>query len=323
MANYYVIEKNRIIIKPLAFLKPIGFAFIALFLLTPVVTLLLIVKGNVNEIQPKSFGSFVLIFPMLLACIPFFTYSRRQLIFDQQQQSIHLKTIFGSKLLLRFNEVADIVLKATLGMAYYIKSKADRYGKGYRISPSFANLTDKAKTEYDSVLLPAIRKVLVADKSVKAPETIPAPVDAARLEYYKPHSKGYILKPGNKFTFLAPLLMFCLAAWSLRTEDFGITLFVPIIFIIVFASKRVVFDKTGNQVSTYFLGLPILNYAIKDFAGFDIVRKTMNGIYNGTDVRLKFLKPGNKNNNEVTLRSFGKTNPIEPFINETEFVMKG
>jgi hypothetical protein len=323
MAHYYSIEKDRIIIKPLAFLKPIGLAFIALFLLTPIVTLLLIVKGNINEIQPKSFGAFILVLPMLLACIPLFTYSRRQLIFDKQQQVIYLKTIFGQRVLLRFNEVADIFLKATLGMAYYLKSKADRYGKGYRISPTFANVTDKAKTEYESVLLPAIRQALAAGKVIDTPETINTVTYAGQLEYYTPHTKGYILKPANRLTLLPALIMFGLGAWFLRHDEYGFVLFVPITIIVVAASKRVVFDTVQKQVSTYLLGFPILNYPLTDFAGFGIVRKTVNGIYNGTDVRLKFLKAGSKNNSEVTLRNFGKTNPVEPFIKETEFVMKG
>ncbi|MET4082175.1 hypothetical protein ABIB40_002131 [Pedobacter sp. UYP30] len=111
-------------------------------------------------------------------------------------------------------------------------------------------------------------------------------------------------------------------AWFLRKEDFSIMLFIPIIITAVLVSKRVVFDAAQKQVSVYLLGFPFKNCAFADFSGFNIVRKTYNGIYNGTDVAVKFLKPGNKTLKKVTLRSFGKTKLIEPFINETEYIMK-
>lgn len=324
MANQ-VIEKDLIIVKPLAYLKPIGIALLLLFILSPIATLLILVQGNLSEIQPSSLHSMVLVLPMMLACIPLFTYSSRRVIFDQKQQAIYLKTIFGKKLLLQFNEVDDIVLKATLGMAYYVKSKADRYGKGYRISSSFANDTDKAKIAYDSTVLPAIRQMLAATQAIES-NTLAQPepriVDAAHLEFYKPHNKVYILKIGNRFTYLPALVMFTVAAWYLRKEDFGIMFFIPITIIVALISKRVVFDTVQKQVSVYFLGIRFKKCAFIDFSGFNIVRKTYNGMYNGTDVTIKFLKPGSKTLQEVTLRSFGKTNPIEPFMNETEFIVK-
>ena len=104
-------------------------------------------------------------------------------------------------------------------------------------------------------------------------------------------------------------------------KQVSLFLLIPIVLGLLTITKKVVFDAIQSKIKVYRMGFLFITYPIADFAGFNIVRKTYNGLYSGTDVRLKFIKPGSKQQRELTLIDFNKTNPVEPFINETEFVI--
>jgi hypothetical protein len=332
MAKYYSIDKGSVMIKPLAFMAPIGWALIALFVLMPITIILIMVKGHLQQIEAKYFASYFMMFPFLLACIPLFTYSRRQVIFDAYQQTIYLKTIFSQKALMTFANAADIKCQTTFGMVYFIKSKDDRYGKGYRISPSFSGEKDKDKIVYDSTVLPEIYKLLSSAPTTVA-DNNKALFDAGHLSYYETTPPGYILKPASVLKFLPLIILFGLAIFYYWYQAFtkpapaqsdkqvSVFLLIPIVLGLLTITKRVVFDTVQSKIKVYRIGFVFATYTITELAGFNIVRKTYNGLYSGTDVRLKFIKPGSKQQRELTLIDFNKTNPVEPFINETEFVI--
>nr|WP_067056660.1 hypothetical protein [Mucilaginibacter sp. L294] len=333
MAKYYTIDNGSIIIKPLAFMAPIGWALVALFLLMPITIVLIMLKGHVQEIEPKYFAYYFMMLPFLLACIPLFTYSRRKVIFDAYQQTIYLKTIFGQKALMTFTNVADIKCQTTFGQVYFIKSKDDRYGKGYRISPSFSGEKDKEKMVYDNTVLPEIYKLLSSAPATTVADNNKILLDAGHLSYYETTPAGYILKPASVLKFLPLIILFGLAIFYYWYQAFtkpaaaqsdkqvSVFLLIPIVLGLLTITKRVVFDTVQSKIKVYRIGFVFITYPITDLAGFNIVRKTHNGLYSGTDVRLKFIKPGRKQQRELTLIDFNKTNPIEPFINETEFII--
>jgi hypothetical protein len=317
-------------------LAPIGFALIALFLLLPITAILIMVKGHLQDIEPKYFAWYIILLPFLLGCTAFFTYSRRQIIFDAYEQTVFIKTIFGQKALMGFNQVASIQWVMRFGIVYYLKSKNDRYGKGYRISPSFSKEQDKDKIEFDSVVLPAIWRMLETPAASPIIETAGAGnvlFDAGQMAYYKPHPDGYALTPMGITKYLPVLLIFggfaCYSWFHLLTKpvlsdsdkQLSILLIIPVLACLLTVTKKMVFDIAGQKIKLYRLGFVVATYPISTFAGFNIVRKTYNGLYNGTDVRLKFLKPGSKQERELTLADFGKTNPIESFITETEYIL--
>ena len=334
MAKYYDKEKDRTVIRPLAFLLPIGIAFLVLLLLLPVMTILIMMKGQVQEMETKNFASYILLLPLMLASIPLFTYSRRQVVFDKNERKVYLRTIFGRRTLMAFEEMGEITLKATFGMAYYLKSKADRYGKGYRISPSFINPNDPSKKEYDEVLLPeihAIRELQPIAPVVSDPNKILR--QTGLLTFYHTHANGYVLKPNSIWASIPSFVLFIVFAgigwysiifgngWPEKDQFIAFIPFIPLGFFLATVSRRVVFDVNKKSIRLYLFGLPLISHPLSGFSGFNIVRKTHNGIYNGTDIRMKFVKEGSKVEKELTLKGFGKTNPIEPFLDETEFIL--
>jgi hypothetical protein len=328
MTKYYHIETDSITVRPLAFLVPIGLAIVALLLLLPLTVILIMVKGHLGDIEAKYFASYLIMLPLLLACIPFFIYGQRQIVFDAIQGTVSLKTIFNRKQLMEFNQVASIDPQVRFGLVYYLKSSEDRYGKGYRISPSFTGERDRDKLHYDSVVLSAIKNMLtsVPDRQVISN---PNPIDLGLLTHYLAHDDGYRLKSAGIGKFLPMLIFFGLFAcyfwYNLITKNnpsnsdkqLSLIVLIPITIFLLTVSKRVVFELNTKKIRVYRLGIVFKSYALDTFTGFNIVRKTYNGLYSGTDVRLKFNK-----SSELTLADFGKTNPIETFIAETEYVLK-
>ena len=330
MAKSYQISKEQIVTRPLAFLAPIGIVFVAFLLLLPLMIMMLSVEGNLGNLTASDWKGFVIILPFVLACAPFFTYSRRKVIFNSADHTIYHQTIFGRKVLLKFNEVADIVLKAGIGQSYYIKALADRYGQGYRISSSFSGEKDKDKREFDEVVLPAIWQMLALQPAANLVYDSKVLFEGGILNYYTEHPQGYLLKPGGLLKLLPGLIVLGLGAcygwYTVLTKPGGdkalaVGTSVGFIFMIFAFTKRLIFDTSARQVIVYHLGLPLSRYPLANFAGFNIVRKTYNGLYSGTDVRLKFQKLNSQSTTDVTLADFNKTNPIEPFIAETEFVL--
>ena len=334
MAKYYANDKDRMVIRPLAFLQPIGIAFLVLLLLLPLMTIFILLKGHIQDMETKNLASYILLLPLFIASIPLFTYSRRQVIFDKNERMVFLQTIFGKKPLMAFEEMADVSLKATFGMAYYLNSKADRYGKGHRISPAFMNAKDPAKKEYEEVLLPEIRQFRVV-QSATSILSDPAKIalQTGILNFYDTHADGYVLKPNSIKAALPSFVLFLFFAavgwysilfgngWPEKGQFIPFLPFIPLGFFLATLSRRVIFDVQRKSVRLYLFGLPIVTHPLPGFTGFSIVRKTHNGIYNGTDIRMKFRKDGKKEDKELTLKSFGKTNPVEPFLDETEFVL--
>lgn len=319
MTKYYSISGDRIVIRPLAFLVPIAWVLIALLVLAPLAVILILTKGDLNETQPKTWASLILVLPLLLACIPLFAYGRRQLIFDNGQQVIFIRALFGIRPLMNYSQVAEISWKQLFGIGYYIKSRDDRFGKGYRISPAFAGVKDKDKLEYEQTVLPAIRQALASQSTPIDPGTnLPVP---GKLVFFIPHSVGYVLKSRGRLVYVLLIVFFGLAAWAARDRQLMLFALIPVTIGVVMFNKRIVFNMLQQQVNLSVLGIPLASYPFTHFAGFSIVRKTMNGMYNGTDVRMKFIKQGTKRIRELLLADFRKTNPIEPFIKEVEYIL--
>jgi len=331
MSRYYQINTDSIVIKPLAFLIPVGFTVVAILLVLPLSIILMLVKGHIEDIEIKYFASYLFMLPLLLGCIPFFTYGKQQIIFDGKSQSIFKQTVFKKHLLMRFDEVASITFAIRLGLAYYIKSIDDRYGKGFRISPSFTGEQDKAKVYFDETLLPEIW-VIIQKGQVEIQPSEAAPVNPDQMTFYVRHHQTFELKKGSILKLLLPLLLFAIFAgyfwFNLLTKvapsdsDKRLSVFVliPILYFLLSATKRIVFDLGSKKIKVYRLGLLFKSYNVSNFDGFNIVRKTYNGAYSGTDLRLKFKAKSSVT--ELTLGDFGKTNPIESMITETEYILK-
>lgn len=333
MAAYFDIGPDRIAIKPLAFLKPVGIALILLFVLMPVMIILIAYRNNLGDIEPGNFVVALFMLPLILACIPLLIRSGRIILFDRISQSISTQTLGRKRELMRFDEAGDILLTSSFGWHYRLKSKQDRYGKGYRLSPFFQE-GDKDKKEFEERLLPAIRAMLQSQPQA-APVVDYALLDTGLLQWYKEYRDGYRLNAvQNRKRFLPALIILPLillyfwfrVATQAQPSDterhFSLILILPLLLVLAMVTKRIYFDPQSRQIIVYRLGIAMARYRKDAFTGFTIVRKTHNGLYDGTDVRMKFRKPGSSREQELTLETFNKTTPIESFLQETEWVLR-
>ncbi|WP_118952291.1 hypothetical protein [Taibaiella helva] len=331
MAVFFQVGPDRISIRPLAFLKPVSIVLIVMLVLMPFVIILLAHQGDPGQLSYKDLAAALIMLPLILACIPLLVLSRRTLIFDRISQTIFTQTLGRKRTLMRFDEAGEIVLMTAIGLYYRLKSKGDRYGKGYRISPYFQG-QDKDKDTFDNTLLPAIKAMLQERPAV--PATDYALQDAGLLQWYEQCREGYRLKTGKARKQYLPALILLLAAllyfWYRRyfqavpadaERPYTIILIFPFLLVLAAFTKRICFDSSTRQIIVYRLGFAMARYSRDAFSGFNIVRKTYNGLYNGTDVRLKFRKAGSSREQELTLETFNKTVPIEAFLKETEWVL--
>lgn len=329
MAKYCSVERDRIVIRPLAFLLPLGIAFIAMFVVLSLVMLYFATRNTYTEKAPYSL---ILMTPLFLACIPFFLYSRRQIIFELSDHSIYRKTWMGKKRLLGFEEVGDIQLKQGFGFSYRLKKKGDRYGKGILLSSAFSGTADKDKIVFDQEVLPPVHALLAQHPAVAVPAA-PALFEAGVLDFYSQHDTGYLLKRKGVIKYLPGLILvvtvWCFSLYRYVTvpvhsgmdEKLTWIPLIPLLLLTGVFTKKIVFDLQQQKIRLYRFGLPFLTYDMADFAGLAIVRKTHKGMYNGTDVRMKFNKPSGRQKGELTLLDFNKTAPIENFIGETQFLL--
>jgi hypothetical protein len=331
----YNITGQQVIIYPLHFLKVIGIAVIIfMFLMCLTIALIFVSTTESASVYQSIIISAAGAFIFALFCIPLFTYSRRQVIFDSNEKMVYKKTIFGKKQLMTFADAGDIAFTNFRGLYYGLLNKQDKYGARVAISPRFANETSKTKLEFDQVVLPAIKKMLSTSVTVSPADNSRELFDAGMLKYFAPEENGYTFKPVNNNWQALPLVLIGIAGLiycgymynTLRPNNTGYY-FITALALLFFLSgvkllgSKFYFDKTNREIIVRSFGLTLKSFRMQDFEKFNIVRRYHNGTYAGTDVRMEFTRPGSKAKRNLHIGQFKKTNPVEDFIKETEYVM--
>lgn len=147
------------------------------------------------------------------------------------------------------------------------------------------------------------------------------------LVYYQPHALGYELRPLRRLrcavvlsigiVVFAVCLFLYLASYRSFVEV-GFFMSVSLIIMVSLASAlatKVIFDTQERTVSTYWFGFLWSKHPFGDFNQFQIVKHYLNGIYTGTNVRMKFKK------GKVTIGQFQRTKWIENLLTETKLIM--
>jgi len=333
MGRFYSIDNDKVTVRPLLFLNSVGIALLLFFLIMPLVTWMIMLKGDIAQFEIKDLAVYLIILPLMLACIPLFILSRKRVIFDGGSRSVVIATVFRRRILMGLDDIAEITLQPALGLAYYLKHKGDRYGKGIRVSPFFTGSKhNKERQLFEQEVLPVISGLIRNNPAAKIAGSIPEHFNTGALSYYRKHFDGYSLKPSARKYMPGLIVLGLLAVFGwyrfITTSALSATdkqlAYIPSFLLLILAAvctKRIVFDKAGQKVKVYRFGVALTTYSLDDFKGFNIVRKTHNGVYNGTDVRMTFGKDGNRRTRELTLEDFNKTTPIESFLRETEFVI--
>lgn len=266
-----------------------------------------------------SFASYGLLIS-LLPCLLLFFLGSKKIIVSEKDETIYSAYFLGKKPLARFSEIKDVEYVKGSDYSYRAFLKADSYGKGILLTTRTTRPNYLKDFERDA--LPIIRKMIAESNQEKQEERQAIIIENYR--YYRQKGNIFILKRKKEVVwniFLVLLALFFLyLGLTTTTKEF---LYVPIPMFLVglgLIMQRKTFDLS-QQTFTHSFGFFFRKtYFFNQFHNFNIVRKTLNNMYDGTDVRIVF-KMKNAKIKEVTLRDFRKTKKIDRFIQETKSIL--
>lgn len=320
----YEIDQHQINIYP-KYQLLIVFAIIYVVLLIIPVGLILSAGGSDMPLMNvlKFIGISALASGLIFG-IPMLIFAKSHISFNLATSEVYKKGIFGSKRLMHFSEIDCIVHKnMATQMGYFISVKGDKFGKGIFLH--------SAVPQFVMEVLPAIQNMISGSHSQVSQNNVA--IEAGNYEYYifkdgKYHADTNSFRKfglglaGVSFFFFGTVY-FYLKTPSSGGEDMKYLIISLCVLLLLGAlySKKAYFDTQTKQLIFKFYGITFAKYPLSEFQNFSITRNTTNGMYNGTDVKLKFLKSDGKTRESLDLRDFGKTKGIERFIDETEHII--
>ena len=254
----------------------------------------------------------------LILFVPFlllFLAGNRQVIFSRRDETVYKSYGLGRKELVRFSEIQNIDYRAGTTPSYRIYLKSDPYGKGINLlSPA------KAVEEFDENIMPALKKMI--NLSASAPAELPVNLD--KLKYYS--RKGDVFTLIRRFEIGFNIFLFCLTSallfWGITSANKMIIFcsLAPLLVAIGLLTHTRKFDMKNRIFTHSILFVWQKSYRFEQFVRFLVVRNTMNGMYDGTDVKLIFLNDKGKEE-AVKLLNIRNTKKIELFIQETKKII--
>jgi len=318
------IEADEITLYPNLMASVFGLIFLAIFIAFG------IYAKNTFLSSTISMTSYMIIVSLLTAM--FLLLARNKVVFDRVNKQMYLK-LFGVLTIktVDFSNIAAIqaVHQNGAGFNFQVFQRDNRHGKGIGISAGYSKETNKNAIALTNEVFPLIDSFLA---EVPFNDVVPSVEPISDYLYFKVDQGIYTLKSDGSLVLV--LGGFGIIAWGIFAY-FGITpslsndpiflVYLPVLFglFLLFAStKKISFDTYSKVIRTSFIGgLKSKEYAFSSFRGFDIVRKTTNFVYSGTDVNIKLEDSKNNKIYGVLLQSFRSPKKIEQFIRETESII--
>jgi hypothetical protein len=319
----WVIEPDRVSIYPYGILNIMGIFFAVIMI-------------GISLFLSNSTGgtSLPLIAFSAITVLLVFAFARNSVVFDNTSRMMYRK-LFGvlNTKTVGFNELHGIKVVTTTagGYNYRIFLKKDPHGKGVPVSSGFTKRNETNARAYASEVIPAIEHYLAYSRS--GPETVSPPVTS--FTYYQKDQQLYIVKnskPGKIFMSLVlmAISIFFIANPAIFKYEESVQKYISIVgcmigslAILAVAFTKITFDTYSKTVKRIMpLGLGTKQILFEDFTGFNIVRRTTNMIYSGTDIHMNFHPQGAKPYTLVVKR-FRKTKKIERFLEETRTLLSG
>ena len=261
-------------------------------------------------------------------------FGNTTIVFDNEGQVMQ-KKLFGflpvASIPFEKLEGINIVRNNTGGYNFKAFKKNDKFGKGMVVSCGYSKDTDTNALGFTQEVIQAIHIWL--DQVPQSDNTIKKPI--GEYTFYHVDQTEYIVKKSKIIFILSGLLFVAFAVWALMDETvmqnakplmkYAIIAasFLFGLFVILGAFTKIVFDTAAKVVRTVSpIGLRNREYAFADFDGFQVIRKSTNMIYSGTDVQIYFRENNNKKAGMLILKSFIGTKKIDLFLEETGNIMK-
>ncbi|WP_374949941.1 hypothetical protein [Mucilaginibacter sp.] len=278
--------------------------------------------------------SLPLVLGLVLTVILFWGFAGTAIVFDNRTGSMR-------KLLMGFIPVNTIPFAKLQGISpvsnlygsykYRLFRKDNKFGKGILVSCAYTKNDDPNAVAFIDEAVTTIHGYLNAYDTPA--DYVAAPI--TDYKYFAEQGGKYILKKNKVGSTILGLALFAIGIHELTPvawlgHDLAIGRICMLIFAIVGGPAIVLAGFTNITLDTLGrtlerkspIGLGNKIYSFDDYNGVQTVRKSMNFIYTGTEVRLYFLKPDGEKQDVIVLQSFYKTSNVERFIQEVQSILK-
>ncbi|KQM79159.1 hypothetical protein ASE74_00895 [Pedobacter sp. Leaf216] len=319
----WIIEPSTLTIYPKRNLRIIGIIFFVL--------IAAFIFYLSRSIQGYSYGLtfgyyiFMLLIPLLLVFV-----AETKIIFDGNSRRLYKKIGFLPTGSIAFDDIASVQAYEILGSGfnYRLFKKSNRHGKGLIVSSGYSKATNANLIQFQQEVLPKIDELVFANAPFIPKQAI------YDFKFFKEEGGVYLLRDNKIGSLIIGLFLIGITVAILLTPNalssegsikrLLITYFPAVIGLALLfaATSNIRFDKTQRKIiRSTFAGRVVKEYPFDDLIRFQIIRKTTNLIYSGTEVRAEIEIPAKNKAITLILKNFIGTKKIDRFIDEANTIL--
>ena len=314
--TYWINEPYTLTVYPVRVLRLLGIIY---FLGFTALGIFLYISKVMNSLFVFSIFEGFIVF----LCLILYAIGERKVIFDGSSRQMYTKMLGLTINTIPFDQIAAVTPYHMMGaISYRVFTKQNRHGKGIPVSGGYSKRTNKNLIAYEQEVLPRIDELVFSNRPVEVKQAI------SEFQFFKEEAGIYTIKNNKIGGLIFGILLSAITVFILFHPEFMIDevtykrilatyfpLLLGLILIGVYFSS-VSFDKNRREIISSALGgIMRKTYSFDDFIRFQIVRKTTNAIYSGTEVKAQ-LKT-----REILLMTFRNTKKIERFIDEANTIL--
>lgn len=319
----WIIEPSMLIIYPKRNLRIVGLIFFVL-IAAFIFFLSRSVQGYSAGLTLGYYGCLLLI-PLLLIFI-----AETKVIFDGNSRVLYKKIGFLPTGSIPFDDIASVQAYEIMGSGYNYRlfKKSNRHGKGIIVSSGYSKATNPNLIQFQQEVLPKIDELVFANAPVIPKQTI------YDFQFFKEEGGVYLLRDNKIGSLIMGLILIGVTVAILLNPDFLtnegsfqkvlLTYFPAAIGLALLfaATSNIRFDKNQRKIiRSTFAGRVVKEYPFDEVIRFQVIRKTTNLIYSGTEVRLEILLPAKNKTTILNLKHFTGTKKIERFLDEANTIL--
>lgn len=282
------------------------------------------VPGYSAEFTGAYYG-FLLLIPLLLILM-----AETKVIFDGNSRVLYKKIAFLPTGSIPFDDIASVEPYEVLGsgFSYKLFKKSNRHGRGLLVSSGYSKATHANLIAFQQEVLPKIDELVFANAPVIQKQAI------YDFRFFKEEGGVYLLRDNKIGSLIVGLILIGVTVAILLNPDFLthersfqkilLTYFPAVIGLALLfaASSNIRFDKNQRKIiRSTFAGRVVKEHPFEDLIRFQIIRKTTNFIYSGTEVRTEILLPAKNKTITLILKSFIGTKRIQRFLDEANTIL--
>lgn len=319
----WIIEPSKLTIYPKRGLRLMGLIFLVL-----VVGISIYLYTQQKSLAMQfgiGFLVFMILFPIIILLL-----GENNIVFDGSSRTMFNKIAGITIGSIPFDQIAAVEPYQILGSGfnYRVFKKSNRHGKGVIISAGYSKASILNLQAFEQEVLPKIDELVFANAPVIPKQTIYS------FEFFKEEGGTYTVRDNKVAALIFGVILIGITVAILLNPTFManedefkrfLTTYFPLLIGIILVSSffsSVTFDKNQQQIiHSTFAGRFKKVYSFDDLVRFQVVRKSTNFIYTGTEVKAQIESKAKNKSLELILRNFRSTKKIQRFLDEANTIL--